>query len=122
MNLILASLTIAYILLVWLQTDAIEEYFKILWITRSTILLNYLLDCDEQEKSKKTHFTNFKEWLSYKYGNKFIVKLILCPICLSTWLALPFLFLHGFLFYCSVCFLSNLGYFYLSNLMKHLHS
>jgi len=96
---------ISLILIIWFKSDAFIEYSKLLKLS------NYF-KIDEWEEFKKTIdcSTSYHTFLRLKYP-KFIVKLITCPICLSVWLSIPFIFVFGII-NCPIIIISSLFIYY----------
>jgi hypothetical protein len=88
----LSSLT-AFILLVWFRGEAYLEYCRLFGLNK----ISHFEDFFEQKKNDVT--LTYHGYLR-QYHNSFFVRLVTCPICLTTWLALflsiLFLKLHLF--------------------------
>ena len=112
MNLLIASLSVAYLMLVWFQTQAIVEYCKLLhinWLFKVGEYLDYVKNY--KKGIGKPGPEDYLEYLQEKHGEKFWVKLVLCPVCLSLWGAIcsiPFL---GWKRVFAVAFLANIFYY-----------
>ena len=67
--------------LIWFKTEAFIEYAKLLKLTS-------YFGLDEFLKIKETDpFFDYHTFL-LEYKNSFLVRLITCPICVSTWIGL----------------------------------
>lgn len=79
MDIIYSVFTVAFILIIWFNTDAIVEY-----VTLSRLNLfkvnDYLI-----HKANDCSIT-YHAFLLSRYNN-FLIRLITCPICLSMWLS-----------------------------------
>ena len=127
MDFIIVSFSIAFILTVWYQTDAFFEYIKLLGLRDHFRLQEYLKDQEEldtkwaQDSSIKLLFFDYKSYLKYKHGTSFFVKLIMCPVCLVTWLALFGSLFVGFQYWLALASLSLILYFSISILIRESH-
>lgn len=121
MDLILAALTVAYILLVWFQSNALESYIKLFKLDKILFVNYFYGEKLSKDNGKEYGFANLREFIAIAYNGNFITKLILCPICLSIWLSIPYIFILGFKLWIPISFLSCLLYFYIANLIKRLY-
>lgn len=83
---------IALILLIWFRTDAWLEYCRLFKLDR----ISYYTDYDKKHKEDLT-----LTYLLYlrMYHNRFFIRLITCPICLSVWLGIILsIFINIYLF------------------------
>jgi hypothetical protein len=80
-TLLFIPLFLAFILCVWLDTDAFYEYATLIGVSkRGKVLGNF-------HKAREAGSTQlFKEYLEAFYYKNFFARLITCPVCLSTWL------------------------------------
>ncbi len=70
------SLVFVFVLVVWNQTNAVVEYGRLFG----------LKFCEY--KTQEEVGIKFVDFLEMRYGGNFLIKLICCPICLTTWLCL----------------------------------
>jgi hypothetical protein len=80
---ILASIpfTIAYVMLIWLDTEVFMEYLELFRIAdKLSISKNFVIERDNGSPY------NYKEYL-LRERNNFFTRLISCPVCLSVWLS-----------------------------------
>lgn len=116
--LLLDSFTIALIMLIWFNTQAVVEYLRLM---RFPLIMSYLEDYVNQKASKKIEFANFIEYLNFRWPTNFFVKLISCPICLGTWLGIVMGIYEGFfLDGLAIAFL-GIFFYYLSTLIIERH-
>ena len=112
MKILIAGFTVAYLMLVWYQTNAWVEYCKLLGIKWFLKMREYLSYVNEYKTGiGKPGPEDYLEYLQEKHGEKFWVKLVLCPVCLSLWGAIcsiPFL---GWKRVFAVAFLANIFYY-----------
>jgi len=81
-----------FVLIIWFKTEAFVEYVKV-------FKLDKLLFIDKYEEQKKEDFElNFLSFLLKNY-NTFFIRVITCPICLTSWLCIPVIFVSGFIMY-----------------------
>lgn len=85
LNSLYVSLILSWLLLIWFETDGIWEYIKLtkLYTFGDTALGHYR----EVEALGATDLV-LSAWLKEQYSDKFIVRVLTCPICLSTWFGL----------------------------------
>jgi len=101
---ILASLVLAHILVVWFSTDAFVEYSTLFGWDERCKVKQYL-------ETKEDNPWSYPEFLAELYQEYFLVRLVTCPVCLATWLAVPISFFTGYLFvFPAVAFLGLLFY------------
>lgn len=95
---------IIFINIVWFETEAFVEYiklFKLDWFKVNDYL-----------KAKESNFElTYHSYLLWNHKN-FFIKLITCPICLTTWLSIIFslLFTDSILNFSIIFVLSIIGY------------
>jgi hypothetical protein len=77
-----------YFLLIWLRTNAFAEYMTL-------FRLSWLFRIEEYNKlAHESYPGNYVDFLAEYYRAFFIVRLIICPVCVSFWtgvLSTPFL-------------------------------
>jgi hypothetical protein len=78
-------------LYIWFKTDAFLEYSKV-------FKLKFVKYQEFYEFRKKISSFEYHDFLLLHYPN-FFVKLITCPICLSTWLSIISMFLLKYNFF-----------------------
>jgi len=81
MEILLISCTVALIQIIWLHSDAFEEY-----VTLFSGNKFFLID-DFKEKQKKDPALDYITYLQNFRGG-FFIRLITCPLCSSVWLTL----------------------------------
>ena len=109
---LLISSTIAYLLVIWYNTDAVVEYIKLLGLSR----LFKIDDYEQLTLGQGEDFT-YPEYLVFRY-DCFFTRLLSCPICLGFWLsfiscAIGGKYLHTF----SIAFVSVLLYTVLKKIL-----
>ena len=87
MELIYLPVAFACILYTWHNTDAFVEYLKLLGCKK----LFYIEDFEKQRDNSLS--LDYNTYLIINHPN-FFVKLLTCPICLSTWFNIAALFIH----------------------------
>jgi len=76
------AFVLSYIMVIWLKSNAIVEYFTLL-------KLDYFFHIHEyNELEKNSYGGNYVEFLYEYYRDSFFVRLLVCPICISFWLGL----------------------------------
>jgi hypothetical protein len=94
-----------YFIVVWLNTDALFEYLNLLKLTIGKKIAEY-------KKLKLLDYPgNYANFLREYYHDKFIVRLITCPICVSFWLGLAVICCLGS--FESICAPALILFFYL---------
>jgi hypothetical protein len=83
---------IAYSLIVWFDTNAVEEYAELLGITRIGHLAEYF-----EARDNKLDLS-YREFLEEYHSDEFVVRMLSCPICLSFWVGAWFSLSSGFVF------------------------
>lgn len=82
MNTVWVAFVASFALLVWLNTNALAEYM-------SLFKLSFAFKFSEYEKLKSEGYPgSYLEFLTEYYKDYFIVRLVSCPICLSTWIGI----------------------------------
>lgn len=76
------SLTLGYLVLVWLRTNAFVEYMTLCGLSKFFHISEYNKLHDEGYAGSYTDF------LYEYYQSQFFVRLVCCPVCLSFWLGL----------------------------------
>jgi hypothetical protein len=111
-TILLTSLSIAAILFVWFKTGVFVEYVR-------ALNLDKLFQVDKYLESNKTKHKSFHTWLGMTHGNKFLVRLILCPFCIGFWLSvLASLFTSGLHTALAIYCLSIIVYLFILKLLK----
>lgn len=83
---LVTATTLAYLLVVWFNTQAISEYGRLWWrLSRWLKLDEY---ADYQEFSGLAKQPSYADFLVSAYPS-FFTRLLSCPVCLSLWLAVP---------------------------------
>lgn len=120
-------LLLSFFLIVWFDTDAVYEYLSLFRLNNICSLFRNFCKIKDQESS-----LNLNEYLLQYYYNSFVVRLITCEVCLSTWLGYIFSFIFTSIWYFHygkeagfVCLISSLCYPYVTlfsyRLIKKLH-
>ncbi len=89
MNVVWVALVASFLLLVWLNTNAFVEYIT---------LLRYrnLFKLEEYEKLRDEGYPdNYISFLREYYKDYFWVRLLSCPICVSTWIGILYSLCFG---------------------------
>jgi hypothetical protein len=82
MPVLVKAFVLSYIMLIWLRTNAFAEYMTLFKLSK-------YLKVDEYNKLQKEGFDgSYLEYLSAYYSDKFFVRLVKCPVCLSVWLGI----------------------------------
>ena len=75
-------------LFIWLETDALVEYIKLLRLNKCSLFGFLRINEYEEYVSKNLEEDiTYPDFLSYECGN-FLTTLISCPICISVWLSI----------------------------------
>lgn len=100
---------VAMVLILWFKTEVWYEYTKLFGLSRLSLEKEY-----EQEKQNDITIDYIK-FLRKNWRDKFIIRLITCPICLSYWLSFlvclfslnilvfPVIFIGSLILYGLVC-------------------
>tara|TARA_R100000008_G_scaffold84320_1_gene71438 strand:- start:1025 stop:1378 length:354 start_codon:yes stop_codon:yes gene_type:complete len=105
------SLINCTILILWLKTEALLEYAKLLGLSK-------LIKIDEYEKeSNNNPFFTYHDFLLKKH-NSFIMRLITCPICLTVWMSIFSAYFFGLWYLCPIIIVTLIVYFSLIKLMR----
>ena len=81
LDIFLFSSLISTALIVWFNTEAFEEYARMLGADKFFKVRMY------ENKLKKNPTLNYHDYLNL-YHNSFFVRLITCPYCLGFWLSI----------------------------------
>ena len=108
---VINSLAIAFILLIWNQTNAFPEYVRLLGFKQFFNVAEFF--------EKEQH--NYLSFLKSLYPTSFFIKLITCPICFSFWLALPLEYQYGFAAWMATSFAACFFYFWIFGLIVRSH-
>lgn len=73
------SFTLGYLILLWFRTDAFVEYMNLLRLSRWFHVAEY------NQLRRDGYGGNFVTFLAEYYHDKFLVRLLICPLCLSFW-------------------------------------
>jgi len=114
---LISSFSVAYLMLVWFKTEAFAEYLSSLCkLLRFDPFKLLAWGCGTEDQ------IDYLSFLKKNYPNNFLVKLILCPVCLSFWLsvAVCLLFL-SWKYILAVAFLSNFLFLWSVNLFNRSH-
>jgi hypothetical protein len=80
MEIIDVALVSSYFLVVWLRTSAFAEYLNLLGLGR-------FFRIDEYHKlSSEGYVGTYTDFLAEYYRALFIVRLLICPVCVSFWM------------------------------------
>ena len=101
---------IAFVLIIWLKTDAFVEYARLFGLSK-------ILEIDLFD-NRTSYELNYPSFLLVHHNN-FLTGLISCPICLGVWLNIGIcLFFKDFSFFFVKILASLLLYFILSVMIK----
>lgn len=112
--LITLTCLIVFNLVIWFKTDAFIEYGRLLGLSK-------MLKFEEFHAKKLTepYLLTYPQFLRITY-NTFITRLISCPICLSTWMAIVFCIMGSCVpLLPLVCVASWVVYYFLNFLIDH---
>ena len=115
------SLAVAFIIVVWKETDAFIEYSELLKLDGFLKVKEYKQSLKVWKKLEPP-FKDFPSYLAYIYPNSFFIKIITCPICLATWLSLVSVLVWGLVYWLAISFLSSFLYFLMVRLIRSLDS
>lgn len=77
-----AAFLFGYFIFIWLKTDAFAEYINL-------FKLNNFPKIDEYNQLHNNGFDgNYIDFLNQYYRNLFIVRLLVCPVCISFWIGI----------------------------------
>jgi hypothetical protein len=94
----------SYVLVIWLRTSAFAEYMNLL-------RLGSFFRIDEYHKlSNEGYVGTYTDFLAEYYRALFIVRLLICPVCLSFWIGVSSLFFLDFREACILAPLTLLFY------------
>jgi hypothetical protein len=105
LDILVLSVACSYFLLVWLNTDALFEYLDLFKLTIGKKFKEY------KQLKHSGYSENYSSFLREYYSDKFIVRLVTCPVCVSFWLGLSIIGLSCTLQ--SVCAPALILFFYL---------
>lgn len=104
LNVAVISIIAGYFILIWLRTNAFAEYMLLFKLARFFKLEEY----------KKLHTDGYDgsyvDFISEYYKDYFIVRLLICPVCLSFWVGALSCFVFGEYSYFIIAPLSLLFY------------
>jgi hypothetical protein len=80
LQVIVLSAVASYFLLVWLDTDALFEYLNLLRLSLGNKFAEY------KQLKQAEYPGNYAAFLREYYHDKFLVRLLTCPVCVSFWL------------------------------------
>lgn len=104
---LISSVVVVFVLIIWNETNAFVEYCR---------LLGFSLEGYKIQEQAGIPFTDY---LMSAYHEKFLVRLICCPICLSVWLSgLAAYLFENFLIFFLCFYLSLFLYFKLKSIIK----
>jgi hypothetical protein len=81
-NIASVALGLAFLLVVWLRTNAFVEYMHLFGLSSFFHFSDYL------KLQNDGYGGTYVEFLLEYYDDSFFVRLITCPVCLSFWLGL----------------------------------
>lgn len=85
----IVALVLSYFLVVWLKTDAFAEYMILFRLTK-------LFHMEEYKQLRADGYDgNYVDFLVEYYKDKFFVRLLSCPVCLSFWLGMAAIAING---------------------------
>lgn len=80
---------LAYLLVVWLRTNAFVEYMRLFHLTSLFHVSDYL------KIQGDGYGGSYIDFLAEYYHESFFVRLFICPVCLSFWLGLVVVLFTG---------------------------
>ena len=105
MDILVLSIACSYFLVVWLNTDALFEYLDLLRLAFGKKFAEY------KKLKQEGYAENYAGFLREYFSDKFFVRLITCPVCVSFWLGLAVIGLSANVQ--SVCAPALILFFYL---------
>jgi hypothetical protein len=98
-------------LLIWLRTEAVVEYGRILGLSK-------FLKIDDYDEKRLSNFE--LDYILYlrTFHDSFIIRLITCPICLMCWLTSPAIVLYGLSSYSADVLITLFFYYLLVKVMR----
>jgi hypothetical protein len=85
----IVALVLSYFLVVWLKTDAFAEYMLLFRLTK-------VFHMEEYKQLRADGYDgNYIDFLVEYYKDKFFVRLLACPVCVSFWLGVVLVATHG---------------------------
>jgi hypothetical protein len=88
MDILIKSIGIGYLTYIWINTNAFYDYSKYL-LRKTKFFKGY-----ENFLKEKSLVMTFCEYLAIKKSEKFLIKLISCPLCFSFWASI--ILFHSF--------------------------
>lgn len=88
MELLIATCSVVFFLVIWFQTEAVVEYGRLIGLGGKYF----------EERDKDFSITSFPVYLEMKYAN-FFTRMLLCPFCIGFWLTIIACLLTGCNFY-----------------------
>jgi hypothetical protein len=74
------SFFLGYLLLIWLRTNAFVEYMALFRLDKFFHVIDY------NNVHKEGYSGTYADFLNEYYSESFIVRLLICPVCVSFWL------------------------------------
>jgi hypothetical protein len=87
MDILVIALSVAYILLLYFNSNAFVEYWLLFRLPKFKLLKEYL-ETQKNGIKEGIYYSNFIEYLYQEYATTYLIKLITCPLCLNTVLCL----------------------------------
>jgi len=112
MNVIIFSLSFSYVIFLWLETNTLIEYYALFKMKGLSWVDSYIC------KNSVGFIENFVPHLVRNYSEYFLVRLVTCSVCLSTWGGIFSIYFVGWKFLV-VGFLSLVGYYILKILKNY---
>ena len=76
---------IAFIMLIWLKSDAVVEWGTLFGLSKFLKIKEFRNE--RLESAMCGSSLNYPDFLKEKYNYNFITKMLACPLCLCTWLS-----------------------------------
>jgi hypothetical protein len=113
MTILIFSISFAFLIFVFKDTDAIIEYYNLFNIKGLQWLDDY------NKRNEHGYIESLNSYIAREKDHLFLVRLITCPICISTWLGIFTIPWTAFSFLV-VSYLTLIFYFVLVQIKKQL--
>jgi len=113
MEIFLCVCWVTFFLVIWFETDAFVHYCKL-------FKLDLAFGVVEYEQDMSFEGMDYLDYLRIKYPDSFIISLITCPMCISVWMSVAFIFGSGvsYVYIAVVNLLALLFYFIIKRLFN----
>jgi hypothetical protein len=113
MTILIFSLSFSFLIFIIKDTDAIIEYYNLFKLKGLKWFDDY------NKRNQHGYIESLNSYITREKGNLFLVKLVTCPYCISTWLGIFTIPWTHFSFLV-VSYLTLLLYFFLVQIKKQL--